>query len=414
MDSTGTMTRLAITPKRHHIYFVAAVIALAFFTFISLLIRPARAESSVRAADEHIITLHDDGIEKGFITKAKTLRDALKAENIPVDTNDRTEPGLDEPLIAPSYEVNIYRARVVVVRDGASETKIISAYRTGKQIAAQIGIPIRDEDKVVLSQSMDIVSDGAAEILTITHAKMVNFEFYGKKTIAYTLEPTVGDMLRAKGITMEANDGVAPAKSTGISEGMTVRLWRDGVQTITVDEDVPFETEQIKDANRDRGYKEVKTAGVAGRRTVSYEINTQNGVEVSRREINSTVIKQPVKQVEVIGVKVPYANGLSKSKGVVYFTDSNGVVHRETYYDLPMNVVMGNCGAGGKYTVREDGVKVDAGGYIIVAANLVRYPRCSVVETSLGPGKVYDTGGFAAVHPDGFDLATDWSNNNGI
>ena len=31
----------------------------------------------------------------------------------------------------------------------------------------------------------------------------------------------------------------------------------------------------------------------------------------------------------------------------------------------------------------------------------------------MGPGKVYDTGGFAAKHPHGFDLATDWTNGDG-
>ena len=31
----------------------------------------------------------------------------------------------------------------------------------------------------------------------------------------------------------------------------------------------------------------------------------------------------------------------------------------------------------------------------------------------MGPGKVYDTGGFAARYPHGFDLATDWTNNDG-
>ena len=116
----------------------------------------------------------------------------------------------------------------------------------------------------------------------------------------------------------------------------------------------------------------------------------------------------------MVGAKAS-GNPLTKSMGVNQFTDSKGVVHRETYYDLPMSIVMGNyCGAGGYYTVRADGAKVDKDGYIIVAAHLGNYPRCSVVETSMGLGKVYDTGGFASVHPHGFDLATDWSNNNGI
>ena len=84
---------------------------------------------------------------------------------------------------------------------------------------------------------------------------------------------------------------------------MDVRLYRNGTQTVTVDEDIQFETEQIKDVNRDKGYKEIQTKGVNGKRTVTYEINVQNGVEVSRREINSNIIQQPVKQVEIIGAK---------------------------------------------------------------------------------------------------------------
>jgi len=108
----------------------------------------------------------------------------------------------------------------------------------------------------------------------------------------------------------------------------------------------------------------------------------------------------------------PGPNALSKSKGAQLFTDSNGVVHRETYYDLPMNIVIGACGPG-DYTIRSDGAKIDKDGYVLVAASYRVYPKCSVVETSMGLGKVYDTGGFALRYPHGFDLATDWTNGNG-
>ena len=111
---------------------------------------------------------------------------------------------------------------------------------------------------------------------------------------------------------------------------------------------------------------------------------------------------------------------LTVSMGVnQYTTTVNGVTveRKETYYDLPMSGVMSlnarTCGVPATYTVRADGAKVDADGYVLVAANLSRYPRCSIVETSLGPGKVYDTGGFAAHNPEQFDLATDWSNGDG-
>lgn len=108
----------------------------------------------------------------------------------------------------------------------------------------------------------------------------------------------------------------------------------------------------------------------------------------------------------------PTASALSRSKGAQLYTDSSGVVHRETYYDLPMNIVITACGPG-DYTIRYDGAKIDKDGYVLVAANYGAYPRCSIVETSLGLGKVYDTGGFALRYPHGFDLATDWSNNDG-
>ncbi|MET0980418.1 MAG: G5 domain-containing protein, partial [Candidatus Saccharimonadales bacterium] len=81
--------------------------------------------------------------------------------------------------------------------------------------------------------------------------------------------------------------------------------WREGKQTISVDEDVAFDVEKIQDADRPLGFKEVKTPGVAGKRTVSYEIEMKNGEEISRVEIQSVTTKEPVKQVEVVGAKLP-------------------------------------------------------------------------------------------------------------
>lgn len=111
-------------------------------------------------------------------------------------------------------------------------------------------------------------------------------------------------------------------------------------------------------------------------------------------------------------VFAPTPNALTASKGAQIYTDSYHVAHRETYYDLPMNIVIGTCGDN-NYTIRSDGAKIDKDGYVLVAANYNIYPRCSVVETSMGPGKVYDTGGFALRYPHGFDLATDWTNYDG-
>lgn len=174
---------------------------------------------------------------------------------------------------------------------------------------------------------------------------------------------------------------------------------------------IGFSTRQIKSYAHEVGYKEIKQIGVKGKKAIYYTSQIRgDGILFSRDKTDEKIISQPIEQIEIIGAKLP--NALTKAKSAQTFVDSKGVAHRETYYDLPMGVVIGACGSG-SYSVREDGAKIDKDGYVLVAANYGNYPRCSVVETSMGPGKVYDTGGFAKRHPHGFDLATDWTNGNG-
>lgn len=367
------------------------------------------------AQDENkrLITVYDRGVTKVFLTKEKTLGKALKAENIELDAHDAVEPSRDQELIAPDYKVNIYRARPVVVVDGAVRVKTISPYQTAQQIAKDVGITVYDEDTTTLAPLTDFVSDGAGLELTIKRATPFILDLYGKKTEARTQARTVGDMLKEKGIIIGSNDRMSVPSNTPIAKDLVVRITREGKQTVSIDQAIPSPSTIIYDADRPIGYRAVQVEGVPGTRSVTYELDVKNGIEISRVMIASIVTRTPTQQTEVIGIRNDGA-GLTKSKGAQYWTDSKGVSHRETYYDLNMHVVMQACGQGGNYTVRPDGAKVDAQGYIIVAANYSIYPRCSVVETSLGPAKVYDTGGFASRYPTGFDLATDWSNPDGI
>lgn len=362
--------------------------------------------------NSHLLTVYDRGEVKTFVTTQPTILAALEDANIELDARDTVEPSRDEELIAADYQVNIYRARPVVVVDGAVRVKTMTPYQTPKQIAQDAGIPLQDEDIGLVQRSDDLVGEGAGLQLVIRRAIPFTLDLYGRKNKARTQAATVREMLVEKNIELGVNGRVSLSLDTPITAGLQVRVWREGKQTITLDEPIKFEVEQIFDADREVGYKAVKTKGVPGVKAITYEVEIKNGKELSRQKIAEIVTKKPTKQVEIVGIK-PGPNALTKSKGAQYFTDSNGVSHRETYYDLPMNVVMQSCGQGGYYTVRVDGAKVDRDGYVLVAANYGNYPKCSVVETSLGPGKVYDTGGFAARHPHGFDLATDWTNYDG-
>ena len=376
-----------------------------------VLISQAAAASTSTATNGRLVTIHDRGEERVILTHAANIGEALKDAGISVVAEDLVEPGLDEELVATDYTVNIYRARPVIVVDGAVRQKVMTAAQTSAAIAKDANVELNDEDEATLSSSQNIIADGAGVILTIDRAVEFKLKLYGTEQAAFSHEDTVGAMLDKKGIKLGAKDTLSVDRSAPLVAGMTVALWRDGVQTATIEEAVKFPVRQIQDLDKPIGYKKVQTAGVPGKKSVTYEITMKGIQEVGRKAIQTVILEQPKEQVEVVGAKP--GSGLTKAKGVNMFVDSKGVVHRETYYDLPMSVVMRNCGAGGNYTIRSDGAKVDKDGYVIIAAHLGNYPRCSIVETSIGAGKVYDTGGFTSNHPDGFDLATDWSNYNG-
>lgn len=398
-----------IITKRSLIIVGLAIMLMSGIVSITVIPKITNAQNTTKS---HLITVYDRNQHYSFISHSNTVAEALNEANIKLDERDTVEPSRDEILVASEYNVNIYRARPVIVVDGITRTKIMTPYQSVEQIAKDAGVTLFNEDRTILQQSTDFVNDGAGLVITVDRSVPLILDLFGRKNEIRTQGQTVQEMLVEKNIVLTANDRVSVPLSTPITKNMDVRVWREGKQTISEDQAVPFSIEQIYDADRPLGYRAIQTNGTDGIRSVTYEIEIMNGQEIARRQIAQLVTKEPIKQVIAVGIK-GMGNGLTKAKGAIVFTDSKGVAHRETYYDLDMRRVMQACGQGGNYTIRIDGAKVDSEGYVIIAANYNRYPKCSIVETSLGLGRVYDTGGFASRYPDAFDLATDWSNGNG-
>lgn len=365
-------------------------------------------------ADESgtLVTAYDRGKKTVFISHEKTIGAALEAQGIHLEAHDISEPSVTEEMVASDYRVTVYRARPVTVTDGAVQRQILTPYQSTLHILKTASIEIYPEDIVTTERTDGFGVEAPGLRLNIERAKDFTFDLYGRKSVARTHALTIGEMLKEKKIELGALDRVSLPPETLVVRGMEVRVWREGKQTLSGEERVQFGREFVYDADRPLGYRAVETAGVYGVYEVTYETEIKDGKEMYKKEIARLLVKQPSPEKLVIGIK-GLENGLSRSRGALHSTDSKGVVHRETYYDLDMGVVMGSCGQGGRYTVRFDGMKIDSEGYILIAANYAKYPKCSIVETSAGPGRVYDTGGFVLRHPDGFDLATDWTNNNG-
>ncbi len=264
----------------------------------------ADATKPAAKAGEKLVTIYDRGAEKTIVTKARTIREALKLAKFSIDERqDVVEPSLDSEMVAEKYNINIFRARPITIVDGNKRLKVTTAEQTPALIAKAAGIEVFEEDKTTLSNSDNMAVDGANMVMKIDRASMVNFVLYGKESVIRTHAKTVGELLKEKNINPKKDDTLSVDRSAKIILGMKIELWRNGKQTITAEEDVKFEIEKIQDANRDSGYREVKQAGENGKKNVTYEVEMKNGVEVSRKEIASVVTKEPKKQIEIVGTK---------------------------------------------------------------------------------------------------------------
>jgi uncharacterized protein YabE (DUF348 family) len=307
---------MKILSRKSTSLFTTAIVAVVVFTFIFIL---GLNQVGAQSQDEggRLITIHDRGQQSVLLSDAQTIGDALNDAGVSLDERDAVEPAADTELVAREYDVNIYRARPVLVVDGASRTRIVTPYQTGELIAKDAGITLAPEDRTILSRSDDIVADGAGLQLTVDRSTPIEVNLFGAQLTIRTQAATVGEMLKEKNIELEGSDRVSVGLDTAITSGMSIRAWREGKQTITATEKVAFDIQQIQDADRAAGYKSVQTPGSDGERIVTYEIEIKDGQEVSRSEITSIVTKEPVKQVEVVGIKVLLTVNYSADKAAI-------------------------------------------------------------------------------------------------
>ena len=316
MRIKSTTNFLSGVKKPFKITFGVLSIFLVASTIFSIVIS-AKSHAEAEGEGAKVLSVYDDGQRISFRTDANTVRAALKERGVALNSGDNIEPSLDEELTGNDYNVNIYRARPILVEDGASRERVMTASQTPQKMAGDAGFKLFDEDIIYNNPSENPAFDRVATHLKIKRAKLISVDMFGKKTDFRTQAETIKDFLEEKKISLQKNDEVSVPLETKIKVGDNFRIWRNGKQIITVDEEIEFEVEEIKDADKEISYRQVKELGEKGTKVVSYEIEMQSGEEISRTKINEAETKKPKKQVEIVGTKnviMPYAGGGSKTE----------------------------------------------------------------------------------------------------
>lgn len=296
---------------RHHKNTLPAIIGLSVACLslvLVLTLRDSNIVANSRLDDTNIVILHADKDTRVLPTREKTVSALLDKAGIELKDGDVVEPALDTPIEEDDFRVNVYRAAPVVIEDDDTRILTMSAASTSRSIADQAGLTVHPEDELTTEPSRDFLRDGIGSKVTIKRSTPVVLNLYGASLPMRTQAETVGELLAGKQVVMEEGDTVKPAADTPITDDMQIFVTRFGVQVITAEESIPMPVETIEDDTLSYGTIAIRQKGAEGKKSVTYELQLENGVEVERKIIQEIVVQEPVKQVVARGTSGKFEN----------------------------------------------------------------------------------------------------------
>lgn len=296
---------------RHHkntLPTVVAVAVLGFGLVLVLTLRDSKIVTSTRLDDANIVILHAGNDTRVLPTKEKTVAGLLTNAGIELNEGDIVEPSLDAAIEEDDFRINVYRAAPVVIQDEDRRVPALSAAQTSRSIVNQVGVEVYPEDIVVTEPSRDFLRDGIGSKVTIRRSTPVVLNLYGSSLSTRTHAKTVGELLSEKHVVISDNDTVKPSLDSPLEPNTQIFVTRFGIEVISIEEGVPMPVEVVEDNSLSYGSTAIRQRGSDGKKTVTYELEMENGREVGRKIIQEVVTVQPVKQIMARGTSGKFEN----------------------------------------------------------------------------------------------------------
>lgn len=265
------------------------------------------------------VTVFADGESRAITTNADTVEEVLNRADIPVDNQDLVEPSLDSDVSSDTFNINVYRARPVLLQDenGDSE-QIMTGERDKRSIAEQAeDIDVYEEDELEINLITDFVNtDYIGYEVLIERSTPVNLIVSGQEQTVRTHAETVAELFEEREMEVGDDDDVEPGLNQSITADMQIVLSRVGYETVTEEVEIEPSVEEIRDNDMPMGEEEVEAEGRPGIAEVTYDVKYKDGEEVRREEIDREVLEEPQDRVVVVGNHTEdYDSGDNRSIG---------------------------------------------------------------------------------------------------
>jgi uncharacterized protein YabE (DUF348 family) len=246
------------------------------------------------------VTLSVDGKTSQVHTFGNSVADVLKSQHVAVGAHDAVAPSVSSS-IRDGQTVAVRYGRPLDVRIDGKPSRYWTTATKVDTALDQIGLRIGGAD---LSTSRGAaISRGGLRLAVVT-PKTLRVRIAGAKAQTKTVTALrVGGALRALGVHPDRDDVVKPALATTIRDGSRITYTRVKVVDRRTTESVAFGTDKRADADLYTDETKTVRAGREGARRVVYRVRYENGKQVRRTQVRSTVVRRPVDELVRYGTK---------------------------------------------------------------------------------------------------------------
>ncbi len=263
---------------------------------------------SLRTDENFIAIISDENKEYSVPTNADTVGDLLKLQKISLVGGDRVEPATDAPITGDNFKVNIYRSVPVAVVEAGTTKHVKTAAASARDAVQTVGVSLYNEDIVTATPTENFVTQGSiGERLEVDRSTPIELTLYGTPATVHTHAKTVEELLKQRNLKLTKDDTVKPALNTPVAANLKVSVIRNGIQVVTVVEQIAAPVENIVDSSLSFGSQAVRQEGSPGKVNKTYRITVENGNEVKRELLQAVTIQEPVKRIVAKGntVNIP-------------------------------------------------------------------------------------------------------------
>lgn len=299
-------TRLIKRAARHPVVAipVVTVSVLIFLSVVGILLLSG-GKPQLKTTDTHVVIINHDDTEHSLPTRAKTVGEVLERAEIKLNEGDVVEPTAETDVVSDNFRINVYRAVPVTIVDRGKKTFAFSAAKTPRSIVKQAGIEVFPEDRLDLVPVDNFLIEGSiGERVVIRRATAINLNLYGTQLSLRTQATTVKELLQEKNIKLSKGDTVQPELATPLKANSQVFVLRQGIKIEVAEEVIPMPQQIIEDASLSFGTKVTRQQGSAGKRLVTYQVDTNTG---ERKKIQEVTIVDAVPLIVARGkaVQIP-------------------------------------------------------------------------------------------------------------